>query len=86
MDDDVLIPSEDAEEDEENVLEKIRAEAQTTLSSVTKGDITEIKSLANPPKIVQNLMYCVAIVLGKRYFVKLKPNKYTGIDQEKLDR
>ncbi len=67
-----MIPSEDVEEDEENVLEKIKAEAEAAMSTVSKAEITEIKSLANPPLIVKDLMHCVAVTLGKRYRCKKK--------------
>ena len=31
---------------------------------ITKGDLTELKSLSNPPETVKQMMMCTLLILG----------------------
>ncbi|RHZ02207.1 hypothetical protein DYB26_000657 [Aphanomyces astaci] len=40
--------------------------AQTALNSLSKSDITEVKSFAKPPEAVETVMSCVCLLLGEK--------------------
>ena len=40
--------------------------AVKALKSLTKSDITEVKSFANPPKAVQTVMQAVCVLMGEK--------------------
>jgi hypothetical protein len=65
-------------EDEETVADIERLEAETASLSVlqtststaakqiTRSDITELKSFANPPDIIQRLLICLSALLNEK--------------------
>ncbi len=55
----------DAQRDLDEALPALDA-AVTALNSLTKGDITEVKSFAKPPALVQTVMEAVCILLSEK--------------------
>lgn len=45
-------------------LESLRQEAYVSLNSLNKNQIIELKSLVNPPELVNLAMQCICILLG----------------------
>ena len=39
-------------------------EAQNALKNVSRTDVTELKSFANPPDIVRSVLIVVALIMG----------------------
>jgi len=61
----VKMVQEDAQKDLDEALPALDA-AVTALNSLTKGDITEVKSFAKPPALVQTTMEAVCALLGMK--------------------
>ena len=51
------------------LLEESKQRLDVLRLRITQGDLTEFKSLSNPPKIVGDLAYAVLALLGHRNFV-----------------
>jgi dynein heavy chain len=56
---------EDAQKDLDEAMPALNA-AVSALNSLTKGDITEVKSFAKPPPLVQTTMEAVCVLLGRK--------------------
>ena len=61
----VRVIQEDAQKDLDEALPALNA-AVAALNSLTKADITEVKSFAKPPPLVQTTMEAVCVLLGKK--------------------
>lgn len=61
----VRVIQEDAQKDLDEALPALNA-AVAALNSLTKGDITEVKSFAKPPPLVQTTMESVCVLLGRK--------------------
>ena len=61
----VKVIQEDAQRDLDEALPALNA-AVSALNSLTKGDITEVKSFAKPPPLVQTTMEAVCTLLGRK--------------------
>jgi dynein heavy chain len=61
----VKVIQEDAQRDLDEALPALNA-AVSALNSLTKGDITEVKSFAKPPPLVQTTMEAVCILVGRK--------------------
>ena len=61
----VKVIQEDAQKDLDEALPALNA-AVSALNSLTKGDITEVKSFAKPPPLVQTTMEAVCVLFGKK--------------------
>jgi hypothetical protein len=61
----VRVIQEDAQKDLDEALPALNA-AVAALNSLTKGDITEVKSFAKPPPLVQTTMEAVCVLLGRK--------------------
>ena len=61
----VRVIQEDAQKDLDEALPALNA-AVSALNSLTKGDITEVKSFAKPPPLVQTTMEAVCVLLGRK--------------------
>lgn len=57
--------ADDAQRDLDRALPALES-AVKALQSLTKADITEVKSFANPPKAVQTVMQAVCVMMGEK--------------------
>ena len=53
-------------EKELNHLKALLDDAIICLKNVTRNDITELKTFATPPEVVQKVIICVALIMGER--------------------
>ncbi|OQR87505.1 dynein heavy chain 6, axonemal [Thraustotheca clavata] len=61
----VAILQADAQKDLDVALPALK-NAETALNSLSKGDITEVKSFTKPPEAVETVMQCVCLLLGEK--------------------
>ena len=47
-----------------SILNIYTTEAQNALKNVSRTDVTELKSFANPPDIVRRVLIVVALIMG----------------------
>jgi hypothetical protein len=48
------------------ILDELQEDVNNAAKCITKGDITELKTFANPPDIVQKVLICVALILNEK--------------------
>ncbi|EQC26205.1 hypothetical protein SDRG_15942 [Saprolegnia diclina VS20] len=61
----VSILQADAQKDLDVAMPALK-NAETALNSLSKGDITEVKSFTKPPEAVETVMQCVCLLLGEK--------------------
>jgi hypothetical protein len=53
-------------EEETKSLDILQASVSTASKQITRSDITELKSFANPPEIIQKVITCMAAALNEK--------------------
>lgn len=47
-------------------LDELQDDVNDAAKCITRGDITELKTFANPPEIVQKVLICVSLILNDK--------------------
>lgn len=53
-------------EAETSSLSILQTSASNAIKQITRGDVTELKSFANPPEVIQRLLICLAALLNEK--------------------